>query len=97
MHRDYDLTQKKWLDTWHEETNATEHTAYERSLENYNEELQQYSWMAAPKDYDITKVCNLQCTEECLSMREDMPFWVVEKCNTKRCNCYYSAIKEDLC
>jgi hypothetical protein len=39
MHKDYNLTSQQWLDTWHEETNTTEHPQEVRELENYYEEF----------------------------------------------------------
>jgi hypothetical protein len=82
------------------ETNETLHSEAIRQLENYYDQLKGYSWMSAPSEekYDITKDCDLECSEECLDLRHnDLTLDVLDSCNVNRCNCYYSEVSSNLC
>lgn len=112
MHRDYDEAAQQWLESWHEETNDTVHSQAVRELENYYDELQTFEWTPVPAAqvafYSIEKDCDLDCSEDCLSLRALFDSVhesghtkslgeMLDTCNTERCNCYYSDLKQDPC
>jgi len=86
------------MGTWHNETENTVHSDQYMKLENYFEELQQYSWISVPDDqryqYAIERDCDLTCSEECLSLSGLVETKVIDACNSEKCNCYYSEVKD---
>lgn len=56
--------------------------------------------MHQPQDerYDITQDCDLECSEECLELREfEVDLKILDSCNAERCNCFYSQVSSDIC
>ena len=95
-HRDLDRN-GTWLDTWHVEQNQTHPYGY-RSKENYFEELNNFTYMAAPSAlYNIHQDCDAECSRDCLSLSLHHSLDIVDACNTQRCNCFYQDVDTNTC
>lgn len=55
--------------------------------------------MIAPPSalYNINDECDIECSEDCLSLRTNYGLEVVDSCNALRCGCYYSMVNETTC
>lgn len=53
--------------------------------------------MAAPEGYDMLTECDVECSADCLSIRNEVSLAVLESCHVNRCKCYYSTVEVDLC
>lgn len=69
-------------------------------MDNYFQKLRANSWLSINSDesYDITKDCDLKCSEECVSLKNyELSLDILDSCNVNRCNCFYSQVSSDLC
>jgi len=54
--------------------------------------------MPAPSAlYNLHNDCDLECSADCLSLRDHHTVGVVDACNALRCNCYFSTVEGDTC
>ena len=55
--------------------------------------------MAIPEEdnntYNFEQECDVQCSEDCLSLRDKVSLRTLDLCNTIRCGCYYSNISDE--
>ena len=87
------MSTQQWMESAHVEYSNTTHPEEVRELENYHDVLEKYQWEPAPPAslYTIQEDCNLQCAEDCMSLRLTQSLKVIDTCLVNRCDCYFSA------